>query len=238
MHLKVVPASRWWVKLYTWQSWLPLAVTSCSAVSKFILQAGPTGPGAGVCGFIVFGSWGGKVVGSWSPVQVLQSAASLFLFTSYVTRSWLLRRSWRWRSPAARGRVQQTDGTCFRSHSEISWLQIQRSWKKRDRQEYLHKSRKTSELNYILQIISSDNSEQVEVQCFTLSIKQWLVGLTYRCKRFVASFLTGFVAEHSCSQLHVSIVFPYSQYVANTYFSWGAAKCSIPLLEMLFLIVV
>jgi len=109
-------------------------------------EDGPAGPGAGVCGFIVFWLLGGRVclfcifldphsysyivrVGSWSPVQSSHTAVSFFLLTSYVTRSWPLRRSWRWRSPAARGRVQRTGGTYFQSRSEISELRIQRSWK-------------------------------------------------------------------------------------------------------------
>lgn len=79
----------------------------------------------------VWGHWEEKlsVFGVWKLIPS-PGSSSLFLLTSYVTQSWLLRQSWQWRSPAARGRVQQTDDTCFQYHSEISWLQIQRSWKR------------------------------------------------------------------------------------------------------------
>ena len=99
------------------------SIPDCSQynIYQFILKDGPTGPGSGVWGYIIF----------WEEKLVLHSAASLFLFTSYVTQSWLSRQSWRWRSPAAQGRAQRIDGTYFQSHSAISWQQIQRSWRKR-----------------------------------------------------------------------------------------------------------
>lgn len=84
---------------------------------------------------------------SWEEKLWLEAGFQSRLFTlltSYLTQSWLSRQSWRWRWPAARGRVRQTDGTCFQSRSEISWLQIQRSWRTRaetDRSNYTRAGR-------------------------------------------------------------------------------------------------
>lgn len=69
---------------------------------------------------------------------------TLSLLTSYWTRSWLLRQSWRWRWPAVQGHVQRTDGTCFLCHSETSWLQIQRSWRRSRKYQKCWLKKKTS----------------------------------------------------------------------------------------------
>lgn len=124
MHLKVVTAFSWWVKLYTWQSCLPLVAASWTAVStKYTSLFCRMERQDQVQGYEATLSFGKK---SW--FFTLQQVS--FSFTSYVTRSWLSRQSWRWRLPAARGHAQRIDGTYFQSHSEISWRQIQRSWRK------------------------------------------------------------------------------------------------------------
>lgn len=111
--------------------WRRPAVQSVKKKKNTQVYSAEPEPGAGVCGLIVFGSREEKLL--VLDVGSRFFAPSLVPFTSCVTRSWPLRRSWRWRSPAAPGRVRQTDGTCFQSHSGISWQQIQRSWKKRGR---------------------------------------------------------------------------------------------------------
>lgn len=84
MHLKVVKASCWWVKLDTWKTWLPLVAVSCNAVStkytnSFCRMDQQDQVLECVCVGSSFLVLGGEVVaGSWSPVLALHSPHFLF----------------------------------------------------------------------------------------------------------------------------------------------------------------